>query len=54
MNQRLKNLNLDEESRRILKEKLEEASNRIKLALDDRQRNLDSKLGDKGGPPQKK
>jgi hypothetical protein len=54
LNQRLKNLNLDEESRRILREKLEEASNRIKSALEDRQRNLDSKLGDKAGGAKKK
>lgn len=42
-------MNLDEDSRRIIKEKLEEANNKIKNALEDRQRNLDSKLGDKGG-----
>jgi len=47
-------MNLDEESMRIIKEKLEEASNRVKQALDDRQKNLDSKLSDKGGPAKKK
>jgi 3'-phosphoadenosine 5'-phosphosulfate (PAPS) 3'-phosphatase len=38
---------LDDESRRIIKEKLEEANNRIKVALEERQKNLDSKIGDK-------
>ena len=49
-------MNLDEDSKKIIKEKLEEANHKIKTALEDRQRNLDSKLGDKGGaaPGQKK
>ena len=42
-------MNLDDDSRRIIKEKLEEANNRIKFALEDRQKNLDSKMGDKTG-----
>lgn len=54
LDQRLRNMNLDEDSRRIIKEKLEEANNRIKTALDDRQKNLDSKLGDKGSTLKKK
>ncbi|CDW89368.1 UNKNOWN [Stylonychia lemnae] len=49
LEQRLRHMNLDEDSRRIIKEKLEEANSKIKNALEDRQRNLDSKLGDKGG-----
>ena len=44
LEQRLRNLNLDEESRRIIKDKLDEANNRIKLALEDRQKNLDAKI----------
>eukprot|EP00349_Pseudokeronopsis_sp_Brazil_P002717 CAMPEP_0202960632 /NCGR_PEP_ID=MMETSP1396-20130829/4787_1 /ASSEMBLY_ACC=CAM_ASM_000872 /TAXON_ID= /ORGANISM="Pseudokeronopsis sp., Strain Brazil" /LENGTH=44 /DNA_ID= /DNA_START= /DNA_END= /DNA_ORIENTATION= len=41
-------MNLDEESLRIIKEKLNVANTKIKGALEDRQKNLDSKLGDKG------
>lgn len=48
LEQRLRSMNLDDDSRRIVKEKLEEANNRIKQALEDRQKNLDSRLGDKG------
>lgn len=44
LEQRLRNMNLDEESKRIIKEKLEEANNKIKTALEDRQKNLDNKL----------
>ena len=48
LDQRLKNMKLDDDTRRIIKEKLEESNVRIKMALDDRQKNLDSKLaGDK-------
>lgn len=57
LDHRLKNLNLDEESRRIIKDKLEEANQRIKGALDDRQKNLDAKIqGGAGGAaaPKKK
>lgn len=54
LEQRLRGMNLDDESRRIIKEKLEEANNRIKSALDDRQRNLDSKLGNQAGAAPKK
>ncbi len=36
LEQRLRNLHLDEESRRIIKEKLEEANNKIKVVLEDR------------------
>lgn len=47
-------MNLDDETRRIIKEKLEEAKNRVHNALDERQRNLDSKLaGDKNAPKKK-
>ena len=44
LDQRLKNLNLDDESRRIIKDKLEEANSRIKIALEERQKNLDVKI----------
>jgi hypothetical protein len=44
---------LDDDSRRIIKEKLEEANGKIKQALEDRQKNLDSKLGEKGAPKKK-
>ena len=54
LNQRLKNMNLDEESMRIIKEKLLEANDRVKQALEDRQKNLDSKMaGDKNAPKKK-
>eukprot|EP00347_Sterkiella_histriomuscorum_P016982 403351110 len=53
LDQRLRNMNIDDESRRIIKEKLEEANGRIKNALEDRQKNLDSKLGDKNAPKKK-
>jgi hypothetical protein len=32
----LRNLDLDEDSRRIIKEKLEEANSKIKIALEER------------------
>jgi len=57
LDHRLKNLNLDDESRRIIKDKLEEANQRIKGALEDRQKNLDAKIqGGAGGAaaPKKK
>ena len=41
---RLRKLHLDEESRKIIKEKLDEAHNKVKFALDERQKNLDAKL----------
>ena len=45
---RLRNMNLDDETRLIIKEKLQETNHRIRQALDERQKNLDSKLaGDK-------
>lgn len=47
LDQRLRNLNLDDESRRIIKEKLHEANHRIKSTLEERQKNLDSKLSEK-------
>ncbi len=37
-------MHLDEESNKIIKEKLEEANNKIKLALEDRQKNLNTKI----------
>jgi TRAP-type C4-dicarboxylate transport system substrate-binding protein len=49
----LKNIDLDEESRKIIKEKLEEANNRIRNALEDRQKNLDSKLANPAGAKKK-
>jgi hypothetical protein len=36
LDQRLRNMNLDDESRRIIKEKLHEASERVKNVLEDR------------------
>ena len=58
LEQRLKNMNLDEESRRIIREKLDEANHKVKFALDERQKNLDVKLaggaGAAAGPPKKK
>lgn len=36
LEQRLRNLKLDEESRRIIKEKLEEANSKIKVVLEER------------------
>ena len=57
LEQRLKNMNLDDESRRIIREKLDEANQKIKLTLEERQKNLDTKLaGGAGaaGPPKKK
>ena len=57
LEKRLKNMALDEESRRIIREKLDEANQKIKLALEERQKNLDVKLaGGAGaaGPPKKK
>ena len=47
-------MNLDEESRRIIKEKLDEANQRVKGALEDRQKNLDAKLAGGAGAPAKK
>lgn len=49
-------MNLDEESRRIIKDKLLEANEKIKLALEDRQKNLDAKLagGAAAAAPKKK
>lgn len=44
LDERLRNLNMDEETRKIVKEKLHEANGRIKVNLEERQRNLDSKL----------
>ena len=39
---------------RIIKEKLLEANDRVKQALEDRQKNLDSKMaGDKNAPKKK-
>lgn len=49
LDQRLKNMNLDDESRRIIKEKLEEASQKVKLAIEERQKNLDGKLAGGSG-----
>jgi hypothetical protein len=36
LEQRLRNMKLDEESRRIIKEKLEEANSKIKVVLEER------------------
>ena len=49
LDKRLKNMELDDESRRILVEKLKEASEKMKLTLDDRQSNLDQKMQSAGG-----
>lgn len=49
LNHRLRNMNLDDESSRIIKEKLQEAQDRIRQALEDRQKQLDSKLAGGGG-----
>ena len=49
LEQRLRNMNLDEESRRIIRDKLEEANNKVKQALEDRQKNLDTKLAGGAG-----
>ena len=47
-------MNLDDETRRIIKEKLDEAKHKVNYALDERQKNLDSKLaGDKNAPKKK-
>ena len=46
-------MNLDEESLRIIKEKLMAANNKIKQALEDRQKNMDTKLGEKPGAKKK-
>ena len=58
LEQRLKNMSLDEESRRIIREKLDEANQKVKFALDERQKNLDVKLaggaGAAAGAPKKK
>lgn len=48
LEQRLRNLKLDEESRRIIKEKLEEANSKIKVVLEERQKNLDIKIAGGG------
>ena len=48
LEQRLRNMHLDEESKKIIKEKLEEANNKIKFALEDRQKNLDAKIAGGG------
>lgn len=53
LEERLRNMNLDEESLRIVKEKLMTANIKIKNALEDRQKNLDSKLGEKAGAKKK-
>ncbi len=53
LEERLRNMNLDEESLRIVKDKLMHANNKIKNALEDRQKNLDSKLGEKQGAKKK-
>ena len=44
LEQRMANLDLDEESKAVLRAKLIEASNRIKEGLDKRQQDLDAKL----------
>lgn len=41
-------MHLDEESKKIIKEKLEEANNKIKFALEERQKNLDTKIAGGG------
>lgn len=52
IDQRLKSLQLDDESTRIIKEKLQEAQGKIKLGLEQRQANLDAKIN--AAPPGKK
>jgi len=48
-------MSLDDESRRIIRDKLDEANHKIKLALEERQKNLDTKLaGGAGAAAQKK
>jgi TRAP-type C4-dicarboxylate transport system substrate-binding protein len=49
-------MNLDEESRKIIREKLNEANDKIKNALEERQKNLDAKLagGAAAAAPKKK
>ena len=56
LEQRLRKLNLDTESRRIIREKLDEANQKIKFALEERQKNLDVKLAGGAGAaaPKKK
>ena len=50
---RLKSLNLDEESKRIITLKLQEASAKIKTGLEQRQTNLDNKLKEQAAPKKK-
>lgn len=52
LDQRLKGLALDDESKRIIKDKLNEASAKIKQGLEQRQANLDAKIN--AAPPGKK
>jgi len=52
IDQRLKSLQLDDESTRIIKEKLQEAQSKIKQGLEQRQTNLDAKIN--AAPPGKK
>jgi hypothetical protein len=49
-------MQLDDESRKIIKEKLEEANGKVKFALEERQKNLDAKLAGGAGAaaPKKK
>ncbi len=50
---RLRELNLDEESKRVIKLKLQEASAKIKTGLEQRQANLDNKLKEQAAPKKK-
>jgi hypothetical protein len=49
----LRELNLDEESKRVIKLKLQEASAKIKTGLEQRQANLDNKLKEQAAPKKK-
>ena len=44
LEQRLKGLNIDNESKKVILHKLNEASQKIKMGLEQRQVNLDAKL----------
>ena len=44
LEQRLKGLNIDDESKKVILQKLNEASQKIKMGLEQRQVNLDAKL----------
>jgi hypothetical protein len=46
-------MDLDEESFKIIKDKLYEANNKIKSSLENRQQNLDSRLQEKQGGKKK-